>query len=97
MKAILNIGDMQVYGNATLYGTRIDFIGHHFKPKRRLKTAPIDIATQRLKKGISTNLRLFQDGEISIGPLLTYGVTIDWQHTVCLTTSHNLLDMSKST
>jgi len=89
MRAILQIGDLKLFGKATLNGLNIDFQASHFKSKRKLKN-PWKVAVLRLRRNIPTNIEIFDNGQIFLGPLLSYGYSINYQGRSAFHTSHRL-------
>jgi len=76
MKAILQVGDMKIFGKAKLHGLNINFQGSHIMQKRRTKMHPTDLVIKRLDKGVEPKLELHEDGVIFTENLLSYGLSI---------------------
>jgi len=91
MRAILEIGDMKIFGEASLYGIDINFIGRLAKPKRKLKD-PWKTAAKRLERNCITSMNIMDNGHIFLGPLLSYGCSIDMYGSFTFNTSHKLSD-----
>ena len=89
MKAILEIGDMKIFGEATLYGTNIHFKGRFIKPRRKLK-APMETAIDRLNRNCPTKMNILENGTILLGNMLSYGTTLSGRGVFALHTSHKL-------
>jgi hypothetical protein len=90
MRAILKARDMSIFGDATLFGTRINFSGSRFLCKRKVKD-PFKVTMNRLKRGVKTNIKLPDGGVVFIEEPLNFGFSYNEIQGMALTASYELL------
>jgi len=89
MQAILNIGDMKVFGNATLYGHTVQFTFRVIKPKRKLKF-PFKTAIKRLGRDVETSIDILNNGTLFLGKMLSTRQSVSSKIKYSFTTIHQL-------